>query len=50
LNMEPVSGSVSVGDVVANAGFISGVEPQPSATGFTLDVDPFSASVGGTCV
>jgi hypothetical protein len=50
LNMEPVSGSVSVGDVVADAGFISGVDPQPSVTGFTLDVDPFSASVSGTCV
>jgi hypothetical protein len=40
LNVEPVSRSVGVGDVVANAGIISGVDPQPIATGFTLDVDP----------
>jgi hypothetical protein len=40
LNLEPVSGSVSVGDAVADAGFISGVDPQPTGIGFTLDVDP----------
>jgi hypothetical protein len=40
LNVEPVSRSVSVGDVVTDAGFISYVNPQPTATCFTLDVDP----------
>jgi hypothetical protein len=35
LNMKYVCRSVSVGDVVADAGFISGVDPQPIATGFT---------------
>jgi hypothetical protein len=39
LNVEPVSESVSVGDVVADAGFISGVDPQSIATCFVLDVD-----------
>jgi hypothetical protein len=38
--LEPISGSVGVGDVVADAGFISDVDPQPTAIGFTLDVDP----------
>jgi hypothetical protein len=40
LNEEPVYGSVGVGDAAANMGFISGVDPQPIAIGFTLDVDP----------
>jgi hypothetical protein len=42
LNMKPVSGSVGVGDAVAdaNTGFISGVDPQPISTDFALDVDP----------
>jgi hypothetical protein len=39
LNVQPVSGSVSVGDAIADAGLISGVDPQPIATGFTLDID-----------
>jgi hypothetical protein len=30
---------VGVGDVVVNTGLISGVDPQPIATGFALDVD-----------
>jgi hypothetical protein len=30
---------VGVGDVAANTGLISGVDPQPIATGFALDVD-----------
>jgi hypothetical protein len=44
LNVEPVSRSVGVGDVVADAGFISDMDPQPTATCFTLDVDPHSSS------
>jgi hypothetical protein len=42
LNVESICGSVVVSDavVVADVGFISGVDPQPTATGFTLDVDP----------
>jgi predicted RNA-binding Zn-ribbon protein involved in translation (DUF1610 family) len=40
LNLEPVSRSVSVDDVVAVVGFISGVDPQPTGIGFTLAVDP----------
>jgi hypothetical protein len=40
LNEEPVCGSVGVGDAAADTGFISGVDSQPIATGFTLDVDP----------
>jgi hypothetical protein len=40
LNMEHVRGSVGVDDGVANTRFISRVNPQPIATGFTLDVDP----------
>jgi hypothetical protein len=40
LNVEPVSVSVGVGDAVADAGFISAVDPQPTAIGSTLDVDP----------
>jgi hypothetical protein len=39
LNMKPVCGSVSVGDGVAETEFISSVNPQAIATGFTLDVD-----------
>jgi hypothetical protein len=35
LNVEPVSGSVGVGDAIANAGFISGVDPQPTTIGLT---------------
>jgi hypothetical protein len=31
---------VGVGDSVADTGFISGVDPQPIGTGFTLDIDP----------
>jgi hypothetical protein len=31
---------VGVGDVAADTRFISGVDPQPIATGFALDVDP----------
>jgi hypothetical protein len=31
---------VGVSDDVADMGFISGVDPQPIATGFVLDVDP----------
>jgi hypothetical protein len=38
-NMDPVCGSVGVGDVVVDTGFISGVDPQLIATEFTLDVD-----------
>jgi hypothetical protein len=37
--MGPVCESVGVGDGVANTVFISGVDPQPIATGFALDVD-----------
>jgi hypothetical protein len=40
LNVEPVCGSVGVGDGVADTGLISYVDPQPNATGFGLDVDP----------
>jgi hypothetical protein len=35
-----VEGSVSVGDGVAGTVFISGVDTQPIATGFALNVDP----------
>jgi hypothetical protein len=38
--VEPVSTSVGVGDVVADVGFILGVDPQPTAICSTLDVDP----------
>jgi hypothetical protein len=42
LNVKPVLGSVGVGDAVADVGMISGVDPQPIATAFTLNVDaPF---------
>jgi hypothetical protein len=30
---------VGVGDVIVDAEFILGVDPQPTAIGFTLDVD-----------
>jgi hypothetical protein len=43
LNVEPVSGSVGVGDIVVDAGMISGVDPQQIATSFTLNVDPASS-------
>jgi hypothetical protein len=39
LNEELECGSVGVGDVAADTGFISGVDPQPIATGFALYVD-----------
>jgi hypothetical protein len=39
LNMEPVSRSVGVGDVVIDTGMISCVDPQPIAIGFNLNVD-----------
>jgi hypothetical protein len=32
LNVEPVCGSVGVGDDAADMGFISGVDPQPIGT------------------
>jgi hypothetical protein len=37
--VELVSGSVCIGDAIADAGFISGVDPQPIAIGFALDDD-----------
>jgi hypothetical protein len=40
LNEGPVCESVGVDDVAADTGFISGVDPQPIAIGFALDVDP----------
>jgi hypothetical protein len=40
LNVEHVSGSVGVGDAVTDTGFISYVDPQSTATCFTLYVDP----------
>jgi hypothetical protein len=40
LNVEPICGSVGIGDAVADTGFISGVDPHPIATGFALDVEP----------
>jgi hypothetical protein len=39
LNVEPVSESVGVGDDVADTGFISGVDFEPIATSFALNVD-----------
>jgi hypothetical protein len=44
LNVEPVSGSVCVADVVADARFISCVDPRSTAIGFDLDADPPSIS------
>jgi hypothetical protein len=38
--VEPVCGSVGVGDGVADTSFISGVDPQPIGTGFSINVDP----------
>jgi hypothetical protein len=40
LNVKPVSESLCVDDAIADAGFISGMDPQPTAIGFILDVDP----------
>jgi hypothetical protein len=40
LNVEPVSESLRVDDAIADAGFISGMDSQPTAIGFILDVDP----------
>jgi hypothetical protein len=39
LNEEPVCGSVGVGDAATDTGFISGVDAQPIATGFSLYID-----------
>jgi hypothetical protein len=39
LNVKPVSDSVSVGDAIVDVGFILGMDPYPTAIGFTLDVD-----------
>jgi hypothetical protein len=38
--MEPVCGSVGVGDGVVDTSFIPGVNPEPIGTGFALDVEP----------
>jgi hypothetical protein len=38
--VEPVCGSVGIGDGVVDTVFILGVGPQPIGTRFTLDVDP----------
>jgi hypothetical protein len=40
LNIEPKCQSVAVGDAGVAVGLISGVNSQPVATGFALDVDP----------
>jgi hypothetical protein len=40
LNVEPIYISVGVGDVVADAEFISGVDTRLIATDFVLDVEP----------
>jgi hypothetical protein len=40
LNVEPVCGSVGVGDGVTDTCFVSGVNPPPIGTGFVIDVDP----------
>jgi hypothetical protein len=42
LNVEPISGSVGVGVVVADVGMISGVDPQPIATVVALTIDVLS--------
>jgi hypothetical protein len=39
LNVEPVFRSVGISDDVVDAGFISYVDPHPTAIGFTLDID-----------
>jgi hypothetical protein len=41
LNVKPVCGSVGVGDGVVGTDFISGVDPQSTAIGFALHVDPY---------
>jgi hypothetical protein len=45
LNVKLVSASVDVGDIVIDAGFLSGVGPQPIGTGFVLHVDPPSVEL-----
>jgi hypothetical protein len=40
LNEEPICRSVGVGDAAVDTEFISGVDPQPIATGFVLNFDP----------
>jgi hypothetical protein len=40
LNVKPICGSVGVGGAATDMGFISGLDPQPMATRFSLDVDP----------
>jgi hypothetical protein len=40
LNVKPVCRSVGIGDVAADTGFISGVDPQSISTGFAQDVEP----------
>jgi hypothetical protein len=40
LNKESICESVSVGDAATDTGFISGVDHQPIATGFDLNIDP----------
>jgi hypothetical protein len=40
LNVEPICGSAGVGGAATDMGFISGLDPQPMATGFSLNVDP----------
>jgi hypothetical protein len=45
LNVEVVSTSVGVGDIITDAGFISGVDPQPIGTGLVLDIDPPSVEL-----
>jgi hypothetical protein len=39
LNEESACEGVSIGDAVTDTGFILGVDPQPIATGFAIDVD-----------
>jgi hypothetical protein len=39
LNVKPVCRSVDIGDAAVDTGFIKGVDHQPIATGFALDVD-----------
>jgi hypothetical protein len=39
LNVKPVCRSMGAGDVVVDTGFISGIDPHPIATGFTIDID-----------
>jgi hypothetical protein len=42
LNLKPISGSVGVGDVVADVGTILGVDPYPIVTTVTLTGDASS--------